>query len=309
MRMSRQARAALLPVIFVVAASVTFCAPMIASAIKETNPHESIRMLTPWNHRDGTRHESSEILRSVWQLTNYTSSHHRNQDRPVTSKVTPVLTSVPEAQAGNKLEAFALLEEYQLEYMPTPLRKNGKRYRFNKLFNFDDITQWRMLHPDTFVSTIKDNRPHTFTTDFNEAGYFCKNVDKEKGTLYFDPNTTGADCLPERQLHRSETYSIVLDATEAGGLEFGSHISQLNYTKAGHVKSTGDFKVKFETGKYPDNNAALTFDLLNGLIDVSDAFVHETPLGDKYLRVRNPGKNGYGDTYYVPILTQQDIEM
>ena len=296
-------------VLVFVLVSTGICVPEISSAInKSENPHSNIRMLTPWNHRDGTRHESSSVLRSVWELINYTSAHHGNIDRPVTSKVTPVLTDARASLQGKNLEAFALLEEYQLEYMPTPKRRNGKQYRFNKLFNFDEVTQWRVHHPDQFVETIEDNRAKTFTTDFNLAGYFCKNVDPEKGTLYFDPNQTGVDCLPERQRHKQETYSIFLDMTENGGLEFGSHISQLNYTKAGHVKSTGDFKVQFETGKYPDNKAAITFDLLNGLIDVSDKFVHETPLGEKYLRVRNPGKAGYGQTYYIPMLTAREIE-
>ena len=291
------------------------------------NPHEGLtdNIITSWDHRDGIRFPQPSVIRAAWENMNYRSSFKGNIDRPTTSKVSPVMinplvngydrysvdqSTEPPTYEGSRddlVNAHALLEEYQLEHQPVPRRPNGKNYKFNKLFNFDDINQWRVHHPTKFVSGLNDiGRPVSFVTDNRWAPEFCVAGYDVNGNPYSYTEPDG-ECEASKAIFKNETYSIFLEKTDDEGLNFGTHISQLNYVKHGHIRSTGDNKVSIEYGNSPNEKPTVTFQQRLGLIDFDDRYVEANSYGERYLRIRHINKEeGYGPVRYIQILTKDD---
>lgn len=294
------------------------------------NPHTGLddKILTSWEHASAQRFPQPNIIRESWKETNYRSSFDRNIDRPITSKVTPVMvnpqsfgyrtrhamdTSVePPHYPGTDedlLAAHYLLEEYQLEFFPTPLRANGRKYKFNKLFNLEDVAQWRMHHGARWVADIDDiGRPTRFVAIKRDAPELCVVGYDTRGRPYsFSREDLTGNCKPEKIKWKPENYSIFLDAREDGGLAFGSHIANLNYTKHGFVRSGTGNSVSLEVGKYPEEKPTLVFHQNKGLIDFDERYVEVNKDGDRFLRVRHvTKKDSYGPIRYIPILTKEE---
>jgi len=265
------------------------------------NPHSGLNVLTSWDHLNATRYDSSDRVRDAWAQTNYTSHHTDNIDRPKTGKTTPVLLDARKARDGELEEAYALIEEYQLEYQPVQgERSNGKKYKFNKLFNFDDINQWRIHHPVHYVRTIDENGVAGESTTVKDLALQLCMTDAGK---YYEPASSDT-CTPDVKISRPETYTIFAEYDDKGGFNLGTHLSQINYSKSGHIKSMGNGDIYFEKGPKEDPSPLIRFLARAGIIDYYDEFVEENSEGDKFLRVRHVGSHGYGDVMFMPILTK-----
>lgn len=293
------------------------------------NPHEGLneKFLTSWGHSSPQRFPQPNVIREAWEATNYRSVIDRNPDRPSTSKVTPVMVNPlsfgerkryfmdtefdPPIYMGTEedlLAAHFLLEEYQLEFFPTPKRNNGRKYKFNKNFNFDDVSQWRVHHGARWVKGVDDiGRPVEFVSLKRDATDLCVAGYDVRGKPYSFMEPDG-ECEAFKIKWRPENYSIFLDYREDGGLAFGSHISNLNYTKHGHVRSDGNNAVSIQEGTFPNEKSTIVFHQRHGMIDFDDRYIETNDQGEEFLRVRVVSDR-YGDVKYLPLMTAEEARL
>jgi hypothetical protein len=125
-------------------------------AAEPANPHEGIKIRTPWNHKNTQRYQPPPEIIEALKKMEYTWATDGNLDRPVMPRFFPALIN---ARKHHLAESWEIVEYAQIERQPL----GGGKVRYNWVDNGRDFPQSRIFLPPEFDAAGKQIRGGTYT--------------------------------------------------------------------------------------------------------------------------------------------------
>jgi hypothetical protein len=140
------------------AALTVFAAIALAQIPDGINPHEGIRIRTPWNHKGTKRYQPPKAVVDAYNAMLHTWATDGNLDRPVKPEIFIALTN---ARRPDLVESWEIVEYAQIERQPL----GGGKVRYNWVDNGRDLPQRRIFLPPTYAADGTQTRGPTYTVE------------------------------------------------------------------------------------------------------------------------------------------------